>query len=281
MVKQYEVLKWASSFLKKYNREEKVAQILLQHHLNVSNHRFFLMMHERIDEHTIEQFKKDIKRHALTGIPYQHLIGYEYFYGRKFYVNEHVLIPRVETEELIYHIINNYKNQQEHLTIVDVGTGSGIIAITLALELPNVTVYATDISEKALKVAIKNAKKHRVSIHFFQTNFLEAILKEQINPHLIVSNPPYIRYSDESLLSDTVKYDPHIALFARLNGLEAYRAILNQSQTCSSRLNEFYFEIGHDQGKEVKQLIETYYPQSNNKIIKDINDHDRIVYSKL
>src|SRR5690625_6889132 len=103
MKKQYEVLQWAFSFLKKHDCEENVANILLQHHLKVSQEKLMLMMREELPEKVIIQFKEDIKQHALTGIPVQHLMGYTYFYGRKFTINENVLIPRFDTEILVQH----------------------------------------------------------------------------------------------------------------------------------------------------------------------------------
>lgn len=282
MMKQFEVLKWASSFLKKYNREEKVAEILLQHHLHLSREAFFLNMRENIDETIIDRFKKDIEQHSLTGIPYQHLTGYECFYGRKFVVNEHVLIPRQETEELVQLVIEHYKQQEDPVTIVDIGTGSGIIAVTLALELQHVKVYATDISEKALNVAKQNAKRLEANIQFLHGDFLKPIIDHNIYPHVIVSNPPYIKMSDKKLLQDSVKqFDPHIALFAKDNGLHSYENILKQSTNIMTQLESIYFEIGFDQGKDVSKLISTIYPQSINKVIKDINDNDRIIHIKM
>src|SRR5690625_3335866 len=166
LMKQYEVLHWASLFLKKNNCEEQVAKVLLQHHLAVTRSEFYMMMQDTIPAPIIEKFKADIKKHAQTGIPVQHLIGYEFFYGRKFKVNKHVLIPRPETEELVQQVIEAGKNypQDKPLTIVDVGTGSGVIAITLALEIPQAQIYAIDISKKALQIAEHNAKQLQANI---------------------------------------------------------------------------------------------------------------------
>lgn len=281
MVKQYEVLNWASSFLRKNNREEQVAHILLRHHLQMSRERFYMMMHEQIDETVAEKFKRDIERHALTGVPYQHLIGYEIFYDRKFSVNKHVLIPRQETEELVYHVIAENKDFPRPFTIVDVGTGSGIIAITLALEIPYATVYATDISDKALSIARKNALKLKANVRFMHGHFLKPLLKNDINIDIVVSNPPYIKQSAYDMLSDTVKnYDPHLALFASQNGLQAYDTILQQTTKFPS-LKRLYFEIGYDQGRDVTRLVNSYFPNASAKVIQDINGKDRIVSANI
>src|SRR5690625_1641108 len=113
-MKQFEVLNWASLFLKKNNCEPKIAEILLLHYLQVTKSKFYLNMHDVVEDHIIDRFKKDIIRHVRTGVPVQHLTGYEYFYGRKFIVNEHVLIPRPETEELVQHVIRAARQYFNH-----------------------------------------------------------------------------------------------------------------------------------------------------------------------
>src|SRR5690625_1818262 len=232
MKKQYEVLQWAFSFLKKHGCEENVANILLQHHLQVSQEQLMLMMRKELSEKVIIYISDDIKRHVQSGIPDQHLVGYAYFYGRKFIVNKHVLVPRFDTEILLeqtLQLISKQFPKNEKIKIVDVGTGSGIIAITLALELPNATIYATDISEDALEIARTNAAKHKVNVHFFNGNFLEPIIQNKINPEVIISNPPYIRKSDRETLTNTVKnYDPPLALYGGMDGMSAYKEILSQ-----------------------------------------------------
>lgn len=282
--KQFEVLQWAFSFLKEHGREERVAEILLQHHLHVSRAQFYASMHDDLRKDVIERFKEDIVSHATTGIPVQHLTGYEYFYGRTFLVNEHVLIPRVETEELVERVIQlikeNYRNKPT--TIVDIGTGSGIIAITLALELENVTVYATDISEKALEVAKRNAKKLDAPVHFMQGDFLRPVIEKGIQPDVIVSNPPYIKEADRTFLSDTVKnFDPPIALFAKEEGLKAYKDIINQLASYIQKDTFLCFEIGFDQGKAVTEIIKHYFPNSFVQLRKDINHKDRIIVAQM
>lgn len=283
-MKQYEVLKWASLFLKEHHCEEQIAEMLLQHHLAVTRSEFYMMMQETISESAIRKFKIDIRKHVETGMPVQHLLGYEMFYGRKFIVNEHVLIPRPETEELVQKAIETAKSypQEQPLTIVDIGTGSGIIAITLALEIPDAKIYATDISKKSLQVAENNAEQLGAHINFLHGDYLQPILDKNINVDMIVSNPPYISKEEEPLLSRTVKnFDPAIALFADEKGLLAYRRILELSTKLSNPSQNILFEIGHEQGKAIKTLIRKNYPQADVDIIKDINKNDRIVVTKL
>lgn len=283
--KQFEVLEWAFSFLRSHHREEKVAEILLIHHLNMSRTTYFANMREPIPHTVFDKFKRDLEKHAITGVPVQHLTGYEYFYGRKFIVNNHVLIPRFETEELVHHVIKqiNKKASTEPITIIDVGTGSGIIGITLALEIPTSIVYATDISENALQLAKQNAKLLNAPVHFIAGDFLQPIIEKDINPLIIVSNPPYVSEQEKESLSDTVKnFDPALALFAQENGLSAYEKIIKQINSLPKNLNRsIYFEIGHTQARDVSELIKKYFPSSDIIVLKDMNGKDRIISADL
>lgn len=281
MMKQFEVLQWAFSFLKKHGREEKVAEILLEHYTNQASAAFYANMREEIPTDVWEQFSDSINQHVETGIPVQHLLGFAHFYGREFTVNDDVLIPRFETEELVQYVIEQVQNRSadEPLTIVDVGTGSGVIAITLALELPQATVYATDISEQALAVATQNAKQHHAEVAFFEGNFLEPIIEGRVNPDIIVSNPPYIDRSTREKLADTVKdFDPDLALFAENHGLAAYETIMEQLIALPAMKGRFVaFEIGYDQAAEVTNVVKKHYPLSKVTVKKDMNEKDRII----
>lgn len=284
MEKQYEVLRWASLFLEKHKREPKVAEILLIHHLNVSRSEFFMRIQETVPADVLEKFQRDIYRHAETGIPVQHLTGYEEFYGRKFTVNEHVLIPRPETEELVVHVIEKVKKManDKPITIVDVGTGSGMIAITLALELPHMNVFATDISVEALAVARRNAKKLHADVNFLQGDFLQPIIDKEITPDVIVSNPPYIAMSEKSTLSVTVRdFDPSLALFAEENGLAAYKKIIRQAKDIENPAALLAFEIGYEQAENIHKIIHEAFPASTIQTIQDINQKDRMISADL
>lgn len=281
--KQYEVLKWASLFLERYQREERVAELLLQHHLGVNRAQFYARMQESIPVRVLYTFEDDLLKHATTGVPIQHLIGTESFFGRDFMVNQDVLIPRPETEELVLQVINHVKERADDspLTIVDVGTGSGVIAVTLALEIPQATVYATDISDEALTVAKQNAAAHQVDVTFLQGDFLKPISNRKLKADLVVSNPPYISQAEKVELSDTViDFDPALALFAEENGLAAYQEIISQLPTCLDKAGSVFFEIGHLQGNAVCDLLKETYPNSEPVVIKDINKNDRIVVCK-
>lgn len=280
-MKQYKVLQWAFSFLEKHNREQHVAELLLQHMTKQNPTSFYMNMQEELDQALVEEFMMHIKDHAISGRPIQHIIGQAAFYGRDFFVNEKVLIPRFETEELVLHAIEQIKTHfpNEAVTIADLGTGSGVIAISLALELARASVYASDISEHALAVAAKNAAVHEAAVRFFQGDFLQALIEEGINPELIISNPPYIALDEAGSLTDTVKdFDPQEALFADKQGLAAYETILSQASYLEEKAKRLViFEIGYKQGAAVSKMIKEVFPNSEVMILQDINGQDRIV----
>lgn len=281
---QHEVLKRASLFLQKNNCEQQVAEILLRHHLNLSRTEFLLNMRETINEDIVTNFEADIEKHVKSRIPVQHLTGYEYFFGRKFTVNEHVLIPRPETEELVAKAIEqiNKRKMSEPLTVVDVGTGSGVIAITLALEVPNLTVYATDISGSGLKVAKGNADILKAKVNFLHGDFLQPLIDSGEKADIVISNPPYIAFHEKESLSKTVKnFDPALALFADKDGLGAYEQIITQLPKVLKEHALVLFEIGHTQGEAVSTLLKHEFPEMKVRVIQDINNLDRIVLGKL
>lgn len=278
--KQYEVLQWASLFLKNHQREPYVAEILLQHYLNEPRAKFLANMRDPIPLAIVEQFKKAIINHAKTGIPVQHIIGKTEFYGREFHVTKDVLIPRMETEELVQCVLKKIQTI-EPLTIVDLGTGSGVIAITLALESSH-HIYATDISGDALKVAKRNAISLEATVQFYEGDFLQPMIDEEIHPDVIVSNPPYIAKEDAEYLSDTVKdFDPDLALFADHHGLKAYETIIKQVRQLKSRPKHLFFEIGYNQGEAVTRIIRQAFPASDVSVYQDMNGKDRIIYANI
>lgn len=278
----FEARRWASLFLEERNRESNVAMLLLQHHLNMSRSQLLAESRSELGEPTWSQFKRDVEQHAESGMPVQHLIGAEEFFGRTFSVNKHVLIPRPETEELVLGIINRLKEKTGPLEGVDLGTGSGIIAITLALELQNISMAATDLSTEALEVAKQNAENLEANVQFSNGDFLEPILREKKQMDLIVSNPPYIPESDRASLEDVVeKYDPDMALFAEDDGLAAYKKIMEQVPQVANEGALLAFEIGHDQGEAVTHIIQKKYPQSEPQVVKDINGKNRMIFTWL
>ena len=220
---------------------------------------------EKLDE-GIKKLKK--------GYPVQYIVGNVNFYGNQLIVNKNVLIPRFETELLVEKTINYAKKYlKEPLDIIDIGTGSGAIAITLKKKL-NSNIDAIDISKEALKVAKKNAKQNAVEINFIHSNVFEKVEKKY---DLIISNPPYISYDDK--IDDIVKNnEPHIALYAKKDGLEFYEIILKQVNNYINKPGIIAFEIGMNQGEKIKKLAKKYLNTDNIKIEKDLTNRDRYVF---
>ncbi|MCU9613314.1 peptide chain release factor N(5)-glutamine methyltransferase [Caldibacillus lycopersici] len=280
----FEALKWASSFLNESGREENVAEIAMRFVLKMERAQVLANLRKELTIEEYLQFEKLIFQHA-EGVPIQYLIGYEEFYGRKFLVNPSVLIPRPETEELVYGTLNRIKqrftDRKKPLDVVDVGTGSGAIAISLKLEAPSLNITASDISPKALETAIKNAEGLGADIHFVQGDLLTPFIGNK-RFDCIVSNPPYIPILDKESLSTVVKdYEPETALFAGLDGLDCYRKIIGQLQQVIKEEALVAFEIGYDQGDAVKQLIKNQFPLAEVEVVQDINGKDRMVYAYI
>ncbi|MFC0013941.1 MULTISPECIES: peptide chain release factor N(5)-glutamine methyltransferase [Allobacillus] len=269
-----EARKWASSFLQTHNREERVADLMLCYLLDATMSGLFMDAHEKLETKTYETFVEWIESHAATGKPLEHFTNTATFYERDFYVDENVLIPRPETEELVQYLLGKLSGTE---TVVDVGTGSGIIAISLKKELPDLRVLATDLSHEALQIARRNAMTHDADIEFLQGSFLEPVIEAGHNIDVVVSNPPYIAQSDRDSLSDTVIFDPEMALFAENNGLYAYEQIIAQAKRLEPK--QLAFEIGYQQGEAVSKLIQQAFSASSPEIIQDINKKDRIVFA--
>lgn len=275
----YEALKRASSYLEANGREEGAARILLQHELGLSYSGLIAAMRDEVTEQQFENFWENIEQHA-KGIPVQHLTGSEEFYGRNFLVNRDVLIPRPETEELIeatLDLINRHMAKKE-LAIADIGTGSGIIAITMKCELPTAQVTATDISQPALEMAEKNAEHLNAKIDFRLGDLTEPIRDRKWD--VILSNPPYIAHAEASGLSDSVRdFEPHSALFAEKEGLALYEKMAAQLPALLNRPGIIAFEIGYQQGKAVEKMLKDAFPEALVYSKKDINKNDRMVFA--
>ncbi|WP_223640303.1 peptide chain release factor N(5)-glutamine methyltransferase [Planococcus sp. 4-30] len=277
----YEALKRASSYLQENGREEGAARILLQHEMGLSYSGLISSMRDEISEQQFERFWANIESHA-KGIPVQHLTGSEEFYGRDFLVNSDVLIPRPETEELIeetLQLIDRHLSKKE-LAIADIGTGSGIIAITLKCELPDAQVVATDISQKALDMAAKNAERLNADIDFRLGDLAEPIEGEKWD--VLLSNPPYIAYAEAPGLSDSVRdFEPHHALFADNEGLALYEKMAKQFPKMLNKPGIIGFEIGYQQGKAVEKMLKDAFPDALVYSKKDINKNDRMVFALI
>ena len=278
----FEALKRASSFLDENNREKEVARYLLQHVLQKNYSELMITIYDEISPEAFEVFWNYVKEHA-TGRPFQYILGQESFYGRDFFVNEHVLIPRPETEELIEEVkkrVTKLFNVNKSMKIADIGTGSGAIALTIKNEIPNAEVTATDISSEALLVAKKNAENLHVQVEFKEGDLLAPIADQKWD--VILSNPPYIGTNEAVTLSDTViDYEPHLALFAEEDGLQLYRKMAAKLPDMMNTPSLIGFEIGFTQGPIVQKMLQNAFPQANVEVVQDINQKNRFIFCTI
>ena len=267
----------ACLLLRRQGKEESLARFLLMYMLDESPQLFSNKLSEQLSKEIEEKYFSLIEKHIREDVPLSHLVGFEYFYDRKFKVTKDVLSPRMETEEIIYKVVEYVKaTKKNNLKILDLCTGSGIIAITLKKELDQILidVMASDISEEAIKVAEENAQFHDATIKFIQSDIFDNI-DEKFD--IIVSNPPYIDRKDEDTMQDNVlKYDPHLALFAEEEGMYFYRNIVEKASSYLNDNGVIFFEIGYDQKDKIIKLADmnNYHAE----VYKDINGRDRMAF---
>lgn len=283
-MKVYEALKWASSFLKQSNRDENAGELLLQHFMKMNRASFLANLREDLHPGVLDEFQKAVQAHA-AGQPVQYIIGSEEFYGRAFQVNEDVLIPRPETEELVYNAlqkINKLFGTVNGLEMADIGTGSGAIAVTMKLEKPELNVTATDIYGPTLELAEKNAEQNGAEIDFFQGDLLQPLISKGKKFDIILSNPPYIPERDIEWMSDIVtEHEPHRALFAGEDGLDLYRRFMEELPSVIKDRAIIGFEVGAGQSEAVSLLLKQAFPQANVETVYDINGKDRMVFAEI
>ena len=239
---------------------------------NLSFTDFVFALQQEVTEEE-EVFVKGIFQQLAAHKPAQYIIGQADFYGMQLKVDERVLIPRPETEELVEFILA--ENSEENLKVLDIGTGSGAIALALAKNRADWSVTAADISQDALDLAGENAKNQKLNI-FFKKSDCFAEISEKYD--IIVSNPPYISREDESEVGLNVFYsEPHLALFADEDGLAIYRRIAEDAKDYLKDGGKIYLEIGYKQGQSVPDLFRKNLPEKRVRTLKDQFDQDRMV----
>ena len=267
----------ACLLLRRQGKEESLARFLLMYMLDESPQLFSNSFSEQMSKENENKYFSLIEKHIKEDVPLSHLVGFEYFYDRKYKVTKDVLSPRMETEELIYKVVEYVKaSSKNNFKILDLCTGSGIIAITLKKELSqfSIDVVASDISEEAIKVAKENAQSHDAIIKFIQSDIFNNIADKF---DIIVSNPPYIDRKDEVTMQDNVlKYDPHLALFAEEEGMYFYRKIIEQANDYLNENGVIFFEIGYDQKDKIIKLADLNGYSA--EVYKDINGRDRMAF---
>ena len=268
----------ACLLLRRQAKEESLARFLLMYMLDEMRE-FNENLALELTEEDEQKYFQLINKHIKDDTPLSHLVGFEYFYDRKFKVTSDILSPRMETEELVYKVIDYIrKNNLTNIKILDLCTGSGIIGITLKKELEefDVKILASDISSRALTVAKENASSLKADISFVESDLFSNI---QDKFDIIVSNPPYIAHDDKKTIKENVlNYDPHLALFADEEGMYFYRNIIEKSRPYLNEKGIMFFEIGYDQKEKIITLGEN--SRFETVVYKDINGRDRIAVLK-
>ena len=278
-----EIINLSTDFLNKKEVESPRinAELLLAHVLNCKRLDLYLKFDQPLKEDELDIYREFLKRRGRRE-PLQYIVGSVEFYGLEFNVNPSVLIPRSETEILVETVIEN-SNKEEQLKILDIGTGSGNIAISISKHLTNAKVWGTDASDEALKIADENSKNNSVGdrTYYLQNNILNGIQIDEKEFDIIVSNPPYISKQEYTQLMPELKnYEPSISLTDENDGLTFYKEISNKANQLLKSGGKIYFEVGKDQHIDVIKILE-----QNNfiniKVKKDYSSIERVVYGEL
>lgn len=271
-----EIVKILTSAGIEQNEANAEVKMLIEHFCGYSA--IDIVMGKRLDESKLNLVREKAQLRARTRMPIQHILGFSYFMGDKFKVSKDTLIPRDETEILARKAINII-NKNNLKSALDIGTGTGILACTIAkYTLSNAT--ALDVSEKALKIAEENIKNLGLSK---KVKVLKSDLFENVDEKfdLIVSNPPYIPLSEKATIQKEVTFDPELALFTKdAKGLEFYEKIIKEAKNYLNKNGYLLFEMGIDQSKEIKELLETN-GYKNIEIIKDLAEIDRVAIAQI
>lgn len=267
------------SFLEKNEIPEArlKTEIIFSNVLGIERMMLFTKYRDEIDEEKKNKIREYIHKIGKEKFPIQYLLNEQEFYGRSFYVDKGVLIPRLDTEVLVEKALNILNKESiEEPKVLDIGVGSGVIGITIALEVPTSKVMGVDISEKALEISSKNKKILKAgNIKFIKSDLFENIEYKKFN--MIVSNPPYISSDETDVMSeDALLHEPNEALFAGSEGLYFYNSISKKAMEYLDENGYLLFEIGYKQGEIVAKMMETY-GFKNVEIIKDLAGNDRVV----
>lgn len=279
-MKYQDLFRQAKKKAEKANKEESAVLLLLMNAANLTYSSMYTKMNDDVENEIAEKFNRDLEEYIINNKPVQYIIGYETFYGYDFTVNEGCLIPRSETEELVENIIYKFDELfNRSVDVVDIGTGSGCIAITLALEEKRMNVVATDISNEALEMAKFNANKLNAKVEFLQGDMLNPVLDRKFD--ILVSNPPYI--PDDELVDPLVKdNEPNIALFGGQDGMKFYKIILSQARQILNDKFLIAFEHAYDKRDAMINLAKLYFPEATIEVLKDMQGKDRmtLIYVK-
>lgn len=272
-----EVLRVAEKLARTNHLEASAIKLLMLHFASLEPTQLYLSMDKPMPEIDKIAFEKAVNDYVFNHIPVQYLIGYVYFYGYKFIVDDRVLIPRFETEELVANVLVYYDEvfNGQKVKLVDVGTGSGCLAISLTKEEPNFETYATDISSLALEVAKANANNIGADITFIQGDMLQPL--EGMKFDILVSNPPYIP-TDEIVEDIILNNEPKIALFGGNDGMYFYEIILSNASKILNPRSIIAFEHAYDKADQIRNIGKQYFPNAEIFTLKDMQNKDRMTF---
>lgn len=267
---------WYEKATKAY-KEESAILLLLLAVAKLSSSDLYIKMHDEIPDVVVKEFEEKVKKYIDDNVPVQYIIGEACFYGYDFIVNEDVLIPRPETEELVENVLYLYDDyfKGQKIKVADIGTGSGCIAVTLKAEEPRMDVTAVDISDNALAVAKANAKKMEADVEFLQGDMLNPVMDRKFD--ILVSNPPYIPDTEvvDSLVKDN---EPNVALFGGNDGLKFYRIILENAPKIMNERCILAFEHGYNTSREIERLASEYFPGAKVYTKRDLQGLERMTF---
>lgn len=279
-----ELLEWTTSYFDKHNipNPRLDAEVLLGHLLEKSRLQLYLHFDMPVFQNDLTAFRELIKK-RIARTPISYLTHHKEFMSLDFYIDERVLIPRPETEFIVETVLNSTNSHPQR--ILEIGTGSGIIAISLAVNMPESEIIATDISNDALAVAEKNRETHNCEerITLIQGDLYEPIQSQDSSKfNWIVSNPPYVASAENSNVSpDVHKYEPHIALFAGNDGLDIIRRLIVEAPKFLLPEGQLILEIGDKQSEHVKELLAGQSEYKNYEMINDYSGIERVVVASV
>ena len=278
MISFKEAVKTAEVACMNHNVPKETVMLYLVEIANMERYNLYMHFDEEMPEELFHEFSKGIER-IISHEPLAHVLGYSWFYGYKFKINEDVLIPRYETEELVANILAKKDEifNDRSVDAIDVGTGSGAIAIALKKEENSINMYASDISDKAIVVAKENALNNEADISFMCGDMLQPFIDANIKCDILISNPPYIP-SEEKIEDSVYDYEPHVALFGGTDGLEYYRIIFKNCKKVLKEKSFMAFEIGYNQFESLEIEIKKYLGDVRYEIIKDMNGKNRMLF---
>lgn len=253
------------------------ARLLLQYILKKPRQHLIVYDNEEVGKKEQWEYFVNIEKLA-TGVPLQHITHTQEFMKMDFYVDENVLIPRPDTEILVEEVIKIAQKINKP-KILDLCTGSGAIAISIAKNIPDAEIYGIDISQKALDIAKKNAKELQANVKFIKSNLFNKLDKMKFD--IIVSNPPYIKRRDINYLSEEVRKEPNLALDGGIDGLDFYRKITEQAIDYLKLGSYLCYEIGFDQKDEVIDIINKQEHYSKTYCKKDLGGNDRVIITQV